>query len=176
MYMANPCACLCVVVFVRELTREQEKGTGPFPHLVQPSLPPFPVMPLHCDRPALLGPQPIMQRKVGSPAAATPAKGSELALDVVQSEDVAAEAARAGTITDYEANPIVIKELRKIYPGLDGQPPKVQGVVLGDPMNVWLGSMLRTGSCTHTCTKWHTALQVWVLPLGAERTAATSAP
>lgn len=40
-------------------------------------------------------------------------------------EDVAAERVRVEALTDYEANPIVVRQLNKTYPGLDGQPPKV---------------------------------------------------
>jgi hypothetical protein len=42
-------------------------------------------------------------------------------------EDVAGEHARVAGLTDHIANPIVIRNLRKVYPGLDGQPPKVRG-------------------------------------------------
>jgi hypothetical protein len=39
--------------------------------------------------------------------------------------DVAAEHNRVGELDDYVENPIVIQNLRKVYPGQDGQPPKV---------------------------------------------------
>ena len=48
-----------------------------------------------------------------------------------EAEDVAAEHARVMGVDDYITNPIVIRDLKKVYPGLDGLPPKVRG--LGDP-------------------------------------------
>jgi hypothetical protein len=42
-------------------------------------------------------------------------------------EDVAEENARVMNVDDYVSNPIVIRDLKKVYPGLDGQPPKVRG-------------------------------------------------
>lgn len=42
-----------------------------------------------------------------------------------QAEDVAAEHARVTELVDYGANPIIVRDLKKIYPGQDGQPPKL---------------------------------------------------
>lgn len=30
-------------------------------------------------------------------------------------------------LRDYASNPIILRDLKKIYPGQDGQPPKVGG-------------------------------------------------
>ncbi|WIA37022.1 hypothetical protein OEZ86_014006 [Tetradesmus obliquus] len=40
-------------------------------------------------------------------------------------DDVAEERARVEGLNDYEAHPIVVRQLNKTYPGLDGQPPKL---------------------------------------------------
>jgi hypothetical protein len=45
-------------------------------------------------------------------------------------DDVAAERLRVEGLGDYEANPIVVRHLNKTYPGLDGQPPKVKGLMM----------------------------------------------
>jgi len=42
-------------------------------------------------------------------------------------EDVAAERQRVEVLSDYDSHPIVVRQLNKTYPGLDGQPPKVRG-------------------------------------------------
>lgn len=44
---------------------------------------------------------------------------------VDEAEDVAAEHQRVAELADFADHPIVVKELKKVYPGLDGQPPKV---------------------------------------------------
>lgn len=46
-------------------------------------------------------------------------------------DDVAEERARVEGLNDYEAHPIVVRQLNKTYPGLDGQPPKVRGWWVG---------------------------------------------
>lgn len=51
-----------------------------------------------------------------------------LVSDPNELEDVNAEGMRVENLTDYGDHPIVIKDLKKIYPGLDGGKPKV-GVV-----------------------------------------------
>lgn len=40
-------------------------------------------------------------------------------------DDVDAERRRVEALADYSDNPIVLKDLKKIYPGLDGGKPKV---------------------------------------------------
>ncbi|GBF94154.1 ABC transporter A family [Raphidocelis subcapitata] len=40
-------------------------------------------------------------------------------------DDVAAEHTRVDSLTDYGANPIIVRDLKKIYPGQDGQPHKL---------------------------------------------------
>ncbi|KIZ06631.1 hypothetical protein MNEG_1315 [Monoraphidium neglectum] len=42
-----------------------------------------------------------------------------------EAADVAAEHARVSGLVDYAGNPIVVRDLKKIYPGQDGQPPKL---------------------------------------------------
>jgi hypothetical protein len=43
------------------------------------------------------------------------------------------EHARVNALVDYAGNPIIVRELKKIYPGQDGQPPKVRiGALLLD--------------------------------------------
>ncbi|GBF88379.1 ABC transporter A family member protein [Raphidocelis subcapitata] len=54
--------------------------------------------------------------------AAAAASASEAA---GEAEDVAAEHARVRTIVDYGSSPIVVRDLKKVYPGEDGQPPKL---------------------------------------------------
>jgi hypothetical protein len=58
-------------------------------------------------------------------------------------DDVAAERARVEGLSDYEAHPIVVRQLNKTYPGLDGQPPKVRrlgAVSWGVDGFVWIRS------------------------------------
>ena len=43
-------------------------------------------------------------------------------------QDVAAEHTRVAELENYVDNPIVIRDLRKVYPGQDGQPPKVGAI------------------------------------------------
>lgn len=59
--------------------------------------------------------------------ATNPYAGSAAAMGVL--EDVDAERDRTLALTDYSDSPIVVKGLKKIYPGLDGGRPKVRGVV-----------------------------------------------
>jgi hypothetical protein len=54
-----------------------------------------------------------------------------VAVDVNPAEDVKAEAERVEAITDYQQHPIVVRDMRKVYPGADGQPPKVRGWGVG---------------------------------------------
>lgn len=52
------------------------------------------------------------------------------------------EHARVSSLTDYASNPIIVKDLKKIYPGQDGQPPKVNrrpGQALLLVATCWLG-------------------------------------
>jgi ABC-type multidrug transport system ATPase subunit len=32
---------------------------------------------------------------------------------------------RVDSLTDFGGNPIIVRDLRKVYPGQDGQPPKL---------------------------------------------------
>jgi hypothetical protein len=41
-------------------------------------------------------------------------------------EDVEAEANRVKALTSYDNTPIVIKDIKKIFPGMDGGKPKVR--------------------------------------------------
>lgn len=63
-------------------------------------------------------PSPVKRPLSASPAAAL--------VGFSEPEDVAAERLRVEKLKDYQENPIVVKRLNKTYPGLDGQPPKVQ--------------------------------------------------
>lgn len=46
--------------------------------------------------------------------------------DFSEPDDVAAERQRVELLPDYDDHPIVVRQLNKTYPGLDGQPPKVR--------------------------------------------------
>ncbi|KAI8472690.1 MAG: P-loop containing nucleoside triphosphate hydrolase protein [Monoraphidium minutum] len=62
----------------------------------------------------------------GSKAAATAKLNAAATSEALeQASDVAAEHERVSGLTDYESHPIVVRELRKVYPGQDGQPPKL---------------------------------------------------
>jgi hypothetical protein len=62
--------------------------------------------------------------QVAGPAAAGAHKG--VGCEVDEPDDVAAERVRVEGLVDYDAHPIIVRQLNKTYPGLDGQPPKVR--------------------------------------------------
>lgn len=62
--------------------------------------------------------------QIAGPAAAGAHKG--VGCEVDEPDDVAAERVRVEGLVDYDAHPIIVRQLNKTYPGLDGQPPKVR--------------------------------------------------
>jgi hypothetical protein len=60
-----------------------------------------------------------------SPSTASAAAAAADAACVLEPADVAAERLRTAAVDDYEEHPLVIRALHKVYPGQDGQPPKV---------------------------------------------------
>jgi len=71
-------------------------------------------------------------RSKGSSSSSSKSAGSGVRAGVegdsfTEPEDVAAERQRVEVLSDYDSHPIVVRQLNKTYPGLDGQPPKVRG-------------------------------------------------
>lgn len=73
-------------------------------------------------------------RSKGSSSSSSKSAGSGVRAGVEgdsfsEPEDVAAERQRVELLGDYDSHPIVVRQLNKTYPGLDGQPPKVRGAI-----------------------------------------------